>query len=60
MGTLIDRVHRELTDTDLEKIASTYQHAAGMNRGAHMPRVLFPAPSPETLHPSAKPHNEHK
>ena len=24
MGTLIDRVHRELTDADLEKIASTY------------------------------------
>ena len=25
MGTLIDRVHRELTDADLEKITSTYQ-----------------------------------
>jgi len=24
LGTLIDRVHRELTDTDLEKIVSTY------------------------------------
>jgi len=24
LGTLIDRVHRELTDTDLDKIASTY------------------------------------
>ena len=24
MGTLIDRVHRELTDTDLAKIVSTY------------------------------------
>ena len=24
MGTLIDRVHRELTDTDLQKITSTY------------------------------------
>ncbi len=24
MGTLIDRVHRELTDTDLDKITSTY------------------------------------
>ena len=24
MGTLIDRVHRELTDADLEKITSTY------------------------------------
>jgi type I restriction enzyme M protein len=24
MGTLIDRVHRELTDTDLQKIVSTY------------------------------------
>jgi type I restriction enzyme M protein len=26
MGTLIDRVHRELTDADLEKITSTYHH----------------------------------
>ena len=24
MGTLVDRVHRELTDTDLDKIVSTY------------------------------------
>jgi type I restriction enzyme M protein len=24
MGTLIDRVHRELTDADLQKITSTY------------------------------------
>ena len=24
LGTLIDRVHRELTDADLEKITSTY------------------------------------
>ena len=26
LGTLIDRVHRELTDADLEKITSTYHH----------------------------------
>jgi len=26
MGTLIDRVHRELTDDDLEKITSTYHN----------------------------------
>jgi type I restriction enzyme M protein len=29
MGTLIDRVHRELTDTDLEKIVSTYHSWRG-------------------------------
>jgi type I restriction enzyme M protein len=29
MGTLIDRVHRELTDADLEKIATTYHHWRG-------------------------------
>lgn len=33
MGTLIDRVHRELTDTDLEKIRSTY-HAWRGDKGA--------------------------
>ena len=26
LGTLIDRVHRELTDADLEKITATYHH----------------------------------
>jgi len=58
MGTLIDGVHRELTDADLEKIVPPYHLATGMNRGAHVPRVLFPAPSPETLHPPAKPHTQ--
>jgi len=33
MGTLIDRVHRELTDTHLEKITSTY-HAWRDDKGA--------------------------
>jgi type I restriction enzyme M protein len=33
MGTLIDRVHRELTDADLEKIAGTY-HAWRGEKGA--------------------------
>jgi type I restriction enzyme M protein len=33
MGTLIDRVHRELTDTDLEKITRTY-HAWRDDKGA--------------------------
>jgi type I restriction enzyme M protein len=33
MGTLIDRVHRELTDADLEKIAGTY-HAWRTENGA--------------------------
>jgi type I restriction enzyme M protein len=30
MGTLIDRVHRELTDTDLAKIVSTYHAWLGL------------------------------
>ena len=29
LGTLIDRVHRELTDADLQKIATTYHHWRG-------------------------------
>jgi type I restriction enzyme M protein len=33
LGTLIDRVHRELTDADLEKITSTY-HAWRGDKGA--------------------------
>ncbi len=33
MGTLIDRVHRELTDADLEKVVSTY-HAWRGDKGA--------------------------
>ncbi len=31
LGTLIDRVHRELTDADLQKITSTYHHWRGAN-----------------------------
>jgi type I restriction enzyme M protein len=31
LGTLIDRVHRELLDADLEKITSTYHHWRGAN-----------------------------
>ena len=31
LGTLIDRVHRELTDADMEKIAGTYHHWRGDN-----------------------------
>ena len=30
MGTLIDRVHRELTDADLQKITTTYHHWRGV------------------------------
>ena len=44
LGTLIDRVHRELTDTDLEKITSTY----------HAWRSAPPLNSqPSTLNPAA-------
>ncbi|MBE1426468.1 type I restriction-modification system DNA methylase subunit [Desulfomicrobium macestii] len=31
LGTLIDRVHRELTDVDMEKIAGTYHRWRGDN-----------------------------
>ena len=31
LGTLIDRVHRELTDTDMDKIAGTYHRWRGDN-----------------------------
>jgi type I restriction enzyme M protein len=44
LGTLIDRVHRELTDADLQKIATTYHHwrsAPSLNS------------QPSTLNPSA-------
>ena len=34
LGTLIDRVHRELTDADLEKITSTYHAWRGGQRDA--------------------------
>jgi|UPI000487B737 type I restriction enzyme M protein len=35
LGTLIDRVHRELTDTDLEKITSTYHTWRGDSATDH-------------------------
>jgi type I restriction enzyme M protein len=35
MGTLIDRVHRELTDTDLDKITSTYHAWRGDKESRH-------------------------
>jgi type I restriction enzyme M protein len=34
MGTLIDRVHRELTDADLQKITTTYHHWRGAKNAA--------------------------
>jgi type I restriction enzyme M protein len=42
LGTLIDRVHRELTDADLEKITSTY-HAWRSSPGAPLSRVASTA-----------------
>jgi len=35
MGTLIDRVHRELTDDDLQKITSTYHNWRGEPGASH-------------------------
>jgi type I restriction enzyme M protein len=51
LGTLIDRVHRELTDADLEKITSTYHAWRGDGSGsARAPRAVSGAlagnPSP--------------
>jgi type I restriction enzyme M protein len=57
MGTLIDRVHRELTDADLEKITSTY-HAwrrdAGSRGGAEHAEKKKTSAS-ESLRVSASP-----
>jgi type I restriction enzyme M protein len=57
LGTLIDRVHRELTDADLEKITSTY-HAwrgnAGSRGGAEHAEKKKTAAS-ESLRASASP-----
>jgi type I restriction enzyme M protein len=41
LGTLIDRVHRELTDADLEKVTSTY-HAWRGDRGQTRAAALTP------------------
>jgi type I restriction enzyme M protein len=57
LGTLIDRVHRELTDADLEKITSTY-HAwrgdAGSRGGAENAEKKK-TPASESLRASASP-----
>ena len=56
LGTLIDRVHRELTDTDLEKITSTYNAwrvNAGSRGGAEHAEGKKTS---ETLRASASPH----
>ena len=45
MGTLIDRVHRELTDADLEKITSTYHAWRGDSSTSHKSPVTSHAPS---------------
>ncbi len=39
LGTLIDRVHRELTDADLEKITSTYHAWRGDTTKSLLPRA---------------------
>ena len=44
MGTLIDRVHRELTDADLEKITSTYHGWRGDASARHSRAGGNPAP----------------
>ncbi len=43
MGTLIDRVHRELTDADLDKITSTYRAWRGdrKNVGSELARAPY-------------------
>jgi len=57
MGTLIDRVHRELTDADLEKITSTYhawRSVAGPRGGAEHAEKKKTSAS-ESLRASASP-----
>jgi len=54
LGTLIDRVHRELTDVDLQKIVSTY-HAWRGTPGTPLSRVASPAATQESGVPRADP-----
>jgi type I restriction enzyme M protein len=44
MGTMVDRVHRELTDEDIAKIAGTYHAWRGDNVGAGAPRPYTDIP----------------
>lgn len=44
MGTMIDRVHRELTDDDIRKIADTYHAWRGDFVGADLPVCLAGQP----------------
>jgi type I restriction-modification system DNA methylase subunit len=56
LGTLIDRVHRELTDADLEKITSTYHAWRGDVPGsARAPRAVSGAPPETRTNPGAAP-----
>ena len=57
MGTLIDRVHRELTEADLEKITSTYHPWRGGNvsRGAAENAEKKKPGAAESLRASASP-----
>ena len=54
MGTLIDRVHRELTDADLDKITSTYHEWRG-SRGAAENAEKKKTSASESLRASASP-----
>jgi type I restriction enzyme M protein len=54
LGTLIDRVHRELTDADLQKITSTY-HAWRGSRGGAENAEKKRTPGSESLRASASP-----
>jgi type I restriction enzyme M protein len=47
LGTLVDRVHRELTDADLERIAGTYHAWRGEVGGLSASAPSPPAPLPE-------------
>jgi len=50
LGTLIDRVHRELTDADLQKITSTY-HTWRNTQGAVRPDPASVRPDPASVRP---------
>ena len=50
LGTLIDRVHRELTDADLQKITSTY-HTWRNTQGAVRPDPASVRPEPASVRP---------
>jgi type I restriction enzyme M protein len=60
IGTLVDRVHRELTDADIAKIANTYHAWRGDTSRTNVGAALTPARGEQgqaqSLHPESSPY----